>query len=54
MLGGTEMSAEDVEFAKRSVRYLRSQGLGPSEIRSALVGELECPPEVANRLAAAA
>ena len=48
------MSIDDVEFAKRSARYLRSQGLRPAEIRSALVGQLECPPEVARRLASAA
>lgn len=48
------MSSDDVEFAKRSVRYLRSQGLRPDEVRSALVGQLECPPEVASRLASAA
>ena len=48
------MSSEDVEFAKRSARYLRSQGLRPAEIRSALEGQLECPPEVASELATAA
>ena len=48
------MSSDDVEFAKRSARYLRSQGLRPAEIRAALVGQLECPPEVASQLATAA
>jgi len=45
------MTTEDVEFAERSVRYLRARGLKPAEIRSALVGELDCPPDVARRLA---
>ena len=44
------MTIDDVEFAKRTARYLRSRGLKPSEIRTALVGELNCPPEIAQRL----
>jgi len=48
------MSTEDVEFAKRSVTYLRSQGLRPREIESALQDELECPPDVAHELVGAA
>jgi hypothetical protein len=48
------MTSRDMEFAKRSVKYLRTQGLGAEEIRLALVEELEMPPETASELAAAA
>jgi len=45
------MSSHDIAFAFRSVSYLRSQGLRPSEIELVLRDELECPPEFAHRLA---
>lgn len=48
------MLKADEEFAKRSVRYLRSQGLRPAEIESTLRDELQCPPPVARELASAA
>lgn len=31
----------DIGFARRSARYLASQGLGPNQIRSALVEQLD-------------
>jgi len=45
-----EMSTTDLEFAERSVRYLRRQGLKKIEIRQALESELECPPAIADQL----
>lgn len=45
-----EMSTTDLEFAERSVRYLRQQGLKKVEIREALESELECPPAIAEQL----
>ncbi len=44
------MSTIDLEFAERSVRYLRQQGLKKVEIREALETELECPPAIADQL----
>jgi hypothetical protein len=44
------MSTTDLEFAERSVRYLRKQGLDKGEIREALESELECPPAIAEQL----
>jgi len=48
------MSNEDLEFAKRTVKYLRTNGLRPPEIVTALEEELDCPPDLAARLASAA
>lgn len=44
------MTTADLEFAERSVHYLRQQGLGKAEIRSALEHELDCPPAIAEQL----
>lgn len=48
------MSTHDIAFAFRSASYLRVQGLRPSEIEAVLRDQLQCPPGVAHRLAAAA
>jgi hypothetical protein len=47
------MSKVELEFAVRSVQYLRSHRLRPDEIVSVLRDELECPEPVAKALIAA-
>ena len=48
------MSDHDMDFARRSVGYLRTQGLVTDEIVGALVTELDCPVNLAWQLAAGA
>lgn len=44
------MSRLELEFAVRSVRYLRSHHLRPDEIESVLRDQLDCPVDVARVL----
>lgn len=47
------MSKIELEFAARSVQYLRLHRLRPDEIESVLCEQLDCPPELARVLIAA-
>jgi hypothetical protein len=46
------MTTFDLDFARRTVTYLRSQRLRSHEIERVLTAELGCPARVASRLVA--